>query len=106
MKNLKTFEQYSKDINEEALFVNKAGKARLEKEFDELNAKLVGTKGDQTSNRDKWLKRAESEDNYNGEFSIDRGILQYKSKSKNPLQGKTGGSSGMGTANENRRFRK
>ena len=109
MKNLKTFEQYSNSMNEELFGMGKkddAARAEAAKQFDVVNAKLVGTKGDQTANKEKWLDRAKDQDTYNGEFSIDRGILQYKSKSKNPLQGKTGGSSGMGTANENRRFRK
>lgn len=78
---------------------NKEGKEKLEKQFDELNAKLVGTKGDQTKNKDKWMERAKKEDDFNGSFVVDRGVLQYNSKSKNPLQGATGGSSGYGTAN-------
>lgn len=78
---------------------NKEGKEKLSKQFDELNTKLVGTKGDQTKNKDKWMERAKKEDDFNGSFKVDRGVLQYDSKSKNPLQGVTGGSSGYGTAN-------
>lgn len=103
MKHIKTFENY--EMTNEELFgigENKEAKARVEKQFDDLNAKLVGTKGDQTKNKESWLKRAKDQDGFNGDFTIDRGVLQYKSKSKNPLQGKTGGSSGMGTANENK----
>ncbi len=105
MKHIKTFEQYSiidsPEVNE-GIFDSKdieLRKEALSKQFDDLNAKLVGTKYDQTKNKEKWLERAKSEDSYNGSYVIDRGVLQYHSKSKNPLQGKTGGSSGYGTAN-------
>ncbi len=102
MKHIKTFENYEM-TNEEIFGIgeNKEAKARVEKQFDDLNAKLFGTKGDQTKNKESWLKRAKDQDGFNGDFTIDRGVLQYKSKSKNPLQGKTGGPNGFGTANEN-----
>lgn len=106
MKHLKTFEQFSQEfdvdqIENEALFTKDDKNAREAKsvEFDEVNTKIVGTKGDQVKNKEKWLDRARDQDMYKGDFVIDRGVLQYKSKSSNPFQGKTGGSSGFGTAN-------
>ena len=98
---VETMEEVASYLMDEGFFSkeNTEGKEKLSKQFDELNAKLVNTKGDQTKNKDKWMDRAKQEDGYNGSFSIDRGVLQYKSKSANPLQGATGGSSGYGTAN-------
>lgn len=107
MKHIKTFENYSTEpeVNE-GMFGgdDKEAREKMSKQFDTVNAKLVGTKGDQTKNKDKWLERAKSEDKYNGQFVVDRGVLQYHSKSKNPLQGKTGGSSGFGTANASYKY--
>jgi hypothetical protein len=97
-----TMEETSDFVENEGFFSKSDDKELRDakaKEFDEVNAKLVGTKGDQTANKEKWLDRAKDQDKYNGSFTIDRGVLQYVAKSKNPLQDKTGGSSGMGTAN-------
>ncbi len=91
------------DLNEGLFGRGDEKKNAKAQEFDQVNAKLVGTKGDQTRNKEKWLERAKAQDNYNGAFIIDRGVLQYNSKSSNPLQGATGGSSGMGTANESKK---
>jgi hypothetical protein len=91
------------DLNEGLFGRGNEKKNAKAQEFDQVNAKLVGTKGDQTRNKEKWLERAKSQDNYNGSFIIDRGVLQYNSKSSNPLQGATGGSSGFGTANESKK---
>ena len=106
MKHLKTFEQFSQEfdidqIENEGLLTgdDKVAREAKSKEFDEVNAKLAGTKADQAKNKEKWLDRAKTEDKYKGSFVIDRNVLQYISKSSNPLQGKTGGSSGYGTAN-------
>lgn len=98
---VETMEEVASYLMEEGFFSreNKEGKEKLSKQFDELNSKLVGTKFDQTKNKDKWMERAKQEDGFNGSFVIDRGVLQYHSKSKNPLQGATGGSSSYGTAN-------
>jgi hypothetical protein len=88
MKHIKSFNNYS--VNEEWFGYEsketKAKKEALSKLFDELNAKLV-----KKVNKEKAMKRAEEEDNFNGKFVIDRGILQYNSKSSNPLQDSTGG---------------
>ena len=73
---------------------NTEGKARLEKQYDELAPKAT-----RKPSKADALARAKNEDNYKGEFVIDRGVMQYRDKSSNPLQGKTGGSSGFGTAN-------
>lgn len=96
-------EEMNTNSVEEGMFGNDDKKNAKAQEFDQINSKLIGTKYDQTNNKLKWLERAKSEDNYNGNFIIDRGVLQYVAKSKNPLQGVTGGSSGMGTANENKK---
>jgi hypothetical protein len=72
---------------------NAEGKARLEKQYDELAAKAT-----KKAPKEAALAYAKKEDNYEGTFMVDRGVMQYKSKAKG-LQGKTGGSSGMGTAN-------
>jgi len=110
MKHLKTFEQYTfiePKINE-GLFSkeNIEGRERLSKQFDEITSDWTASKkpwgklGDPTKIKEKWMQKAKDEDNYKGEFSIDRGVMQYHSKSSNPIQGKTGGSSGYGTANK------
>jgi len=106
MKHIKTFENYSDNepLVNEGLFGNEKGREILDKQFDEVNAKLVGTKGDQANNKKKWMDRAKSEDNYRGRFIVDRGVLQYDSNPVNPLQGKTGGSSGYGTANSSFKY--
>lgn len=88
------------DELEEGMFGGNDLRNAKAQEFDQVNAKLVGTRGDQTANKEKWLARAKNDDNFKGNFIIDRGILQYKNKSAIPA---TGGSSGMGTANENRK---
>jgi hypothetical protein len=74
---------------------NTEGKAKLEKQYDELAPKAT-----KKPSKADALARAKKEDNYKGEFVIDRGVMQYHSKSSNPIQGKTGGSSGFGTANK------
>lgn len=89
-------ENQPESVDEGLFGGNDKAKAAKEQEFNNLNAKLVGTKGDQTQNKEKWLQRAK-DDGYRGNFVIDRGILQYRSK---PLMPATGGSSGFGTANE------
>lgn len=84
---------------EEGIFgFGKGDEKRKEKatQFDQVNAKLVGTKGDQTHNKEKWLDRAKQQDNYQGQFKIDRGILVYDAKKS--IMPSTGGSSGFGTA--------
>lgn len=108
MKHIKTFENYSTAepvVNEElfGLGEDKEKKEKLSQQFDQVTSAIKNWSpktGDPTKIKDKWMARAKSEDGYNGVFRVDRGVLQYHSKSKNPLQGKTGGSSGYGTANE------
>jgi hypothetical protein len=106
MKYVKTFEQHSnvEMTNEEIWGLSKAEKAekeankeRLSKQFDELKAKLTNKK----STVEQALAFADKyKDDFKGNFTVDGGILHYTEvKSKNPFQDKTGGSSGMGTAN-------
>jgi hypothetical protein len=106
MKYVKTFEQHSnvEMTNEEIWGLSKAEKAekeankeRLSKQFDELKAKL----SKKSSTVEQALEFADRyKDDFKGEFFVGSGILKYKPiKDKNPFQGKTGGSSGMGTAN-------
>jgi len=64
---------------------NAEGKARLEKQYDEL-----APKASKKAPKEAALAYAKKEDNYEGTFLIDRGVLQYNSKEKG-LQGKTGG---------------
>lgn len=64
---------------------NPEGKARLEKQYDEMAAKAT-----KKASKVDALARAEKEDNYEGDFSVSKGILVYNSKGKG-LQGKTGG---------------
>ena len=105
MKYVKTFEQHSniEMTNEEIWGLSKAEKAekeankeRLSKQFDELKPKLK-----KKSSTEQALEFADRyKDDFKGEFWVDSGILQYNpAKDKNPFQDKTGGSSGMGTAN-------
>lgn len=109
MKYIKTFDNFqTTEIIEEGWFQkeNTEGRERLSKQFDKITSewndakKPWGKLGDPTKIKEKWMQRAKNEDNYKGEFSIDRGIMNYTYKSDNPLQGKTGGSSGFGTANK------
>jgi hypothetical protein len=106
MKYVKTFEQHTniEVTNEEFFGLSKAEKAekeankeRLSKQFDELKDKLSNKK----STVEQALAFADRyKDDFKGNFTAEGGILKYTEvKSKNPLQGKTGGSSGMGTAN-------
>ena len=105
MKHIKTFEQHSniKSTNEEVFGFSKkekeekeADRLRLVSQFEELKDKLK----DKTATVEKALAFAEKyKDDYKGNFVLNSGSLGYNEvKSKNPLQGKTGGSSGMGTA--------
>ncbi len=64
---------------------NPEGKTRLEKQYDEMAAKAT-----KKASKVDALARAEKEDNYEGDFSVSKGILVYNSKGKG-LQGKTGG---------------
>ena len=64
---------------------NPEGKARLEKQYDEMAAKAV-----KKASKADALARAEKEDNYEGDFAVVKGVLVYNSKGKG-LQGKTGG---------------
>ena len=96
MKELEAENASGEEIEEGLFGGNDKAKAAKEQEFDTMNAKLAGTKFDQTQNKQKWMERAKN-DNYRGQFVIDRGVLQYINK---PLMPSTGGSSGFGTANE------
>ena len=98
MRYIKKFESFSEvDMMNEELFgkENIEGKERLSKQYDEL-----APKANKKPTKEVALERARKEDNYKGDFVIDRGVMQYHSKSSNPIQGKTGGSSGYGTANK------
>ena len=105
MKYVKTFEQHSniEVTNEEIWGLSKtekaekeANKERLSKQFDELKDKLSNKK----STFEQALAFADKyKDDFKGKFIVEGGILKYiEAPSKNPLQDKTGGSSGMGTA--------
>lgn len=86
MKHLKTYSEVNEEFFGYESKETKSKKEALSKLFDELTAKLV-----KKPNKEAAMKRAKDEDNYNGKFIVDRGILQYNSKSSNPLQDSTGG---------------
>ena len=64
---------------------NAEGKARLEKQYDEMAAKAT-----KKASKEDALARAKKEDNYEGDFAVSKGVLVYNSKEKG-LQGRTGG---------------
>lgn len=74
----------------------KANKDRLTDQFNELKDKLNNKK----ITIDQALAlAARFKDDFKGNFILVKGVLNYKgAKSENPLQDKTGGSSGFGTA--------
>ena len=67
-------------------------------QFAEYNSVFLAQKGHEVYCYNSHNHQFQ-EDNYKGEFVVDRGVMQYRYKSSNPLQGKTGGSSRFGTAN-------
>lgn len=118
MKHIKTFEQHivttGPAVNE--LFglsakekeAKAANRERLGKQLDDIYAKMEGKKwstasGGKAPDKEILLNKADKEDGCEGNFIFalakdKSGLIQYNSKQKG-LQGKTGGSSGMGTAN-------
>ncbi len=118
MKHIKTFEQHivtaGPAVNE--LFglsakekeAKAANRERLSKQLDDIYTKMEGKKWSTASagkapDKETLLTKADKEDGCEGnfQFALGRdkgGVIQYNAKQKG-LQGKTGGSSGMGTAN-------